>query len=250
LSNSLGITQEGLKIALKIKNDYKNSQPLVLSDNNTQLLTPESLMNHNIDLDGYEDPLALAMVASRDPEPPMALAAATRLCPLGSNTRLVSGLTQLVSEDSRYELVRECLSFVKDKDFDPGSIAEVRRHATKFIVRTRHQYTMALRQNLQCLLDGAIAPRVFVKEFFELTEDGNLRSDIRKKLILSLLLSSTVRPSVKFLMLENFTRMPKPIRMAIISGVLKAEPTRHTEVIKEELKYIVSQERIARGVHG
>ena len=234
-------------MALAIKENYRGKQPLVFPGDNAQLLTPESLMNNNINLEGFDDPLPLAMVASLDPEPPMALAAATRLCPMGGKTKLISGLTELVSKDSRYELVRECLSFVKDKDFDPGSIAEVRRHASKFIVRTRHQYTMALRQNLQCLLDGAIAPRVFVKEFFELTEAGNLRNDIRKKLILSLLLSPTVRPSVKFLMLENFTRMPKPIRLAIISGVLKAEPTRHTEVIKEELKYIVSQERIARG---
>ncbi|MBT3306011.1 MAG: hypothetical protein HN377_05955, partial [Alphaproteobacteria bacterium] len=110
------------------------------------------------------------------------------------------------------------------------------------IVKTRQQYTAALKQNLQMLLDGSIAPRQFVQEFFELTEAGNMRNDIRKKLVLSLLLSGAVRPSVKFLMLENFERLAKPVRRAIMAAVLKAEPTHHTEVIQEELKYMVAQE--------
>ncbi|MEE3051949.1 MAG: hypothetical protein VX535_10300, partial [Pseudomonadota bacterium] len=145
-----------------------------------------------------------------------------------------------------HPLVRECLKFVSESDFDPTTIAEVRRHTSRFIVQTREQYTLALRENLQMMLDGSIAPRQFVSEFFELTEAGNMRNDIRKKLVLSLLLSGTVRPSVKFLMLENFERLAKPVRVAIISAVLKAEPTRHTEIIKEELKYIVAQELAAR----
>ena len=47
------------------------------------MLPPENLMNSNLDLHAFEDPLPLAMVANRDPETPMALAAATRMCPLG-----------------------------------------------------------------------------------------------------------------------------------------------------------------------
>ena len=176
----------------------------------------------------------------------MALAAATRLCPLSGRTKLISGVMQVVGEMSRHPLVRECLKFVSESDFDPTTIAEVRRHTSRFIVQTREQYTLALRENLQMMLDGSIAPRQFVSEFFELTEAGNMRNDIRKKLVLSLLLSGTVRPSVKFLMLENFERLAKPVRVAIISAVLKAEPTRHTEIIKEELKYIVAQELAAR----
>jgi hypothetical protein len=249
MTNSLGITQEGLDTALKLKGDYKNHRPLMIPGDAARMLIPENLLNHNIDLSGLDDPLPLAMVAVRDPEAPMALAATARLCPLAGKTKLISGVAQLVSESSKHELVRECLSFVSDKAFDPGAIAEVRRHASKYIVETRQQYTAALRDNLHNLLEGTIAPRQFVREFFELTEAGNMRHDIRKKLVLSLMLSNTVRPSVKFLMLENFERMPKPIRMGIVSAVLKAEPSRHTDVIKEELKYIIAQERSAAEVH-
>src|SRR5690606_28893162 len=105
------------------------------------------------------------------------------------------------------------------------------RQANRVIVHSREEYTAALRQNLQSLLDGTIAPRQFVHEFFELTEAGNLRHDIRKKLVLSLMLSPTIRPSIKFVMLENFERLPNPVRMAIVSAVLNAEPSHHIDII-------------------
>ncbi|MEK9752913.1 MAG: hypothetical protein VW338_06845 [Rhodospirillaceae bacterium] len=243
MANALGISQEGLKAALEIKQDYREHRPILMPGEQDRILVPETLMNHHIDLLNLEDPLPLAVMAARDPEAPMALAAAARLSPLGGKTRLLSGITQIIAETSRHDTVKECLRFVQERSFEPSAVAEIRRHASKFIIRTRQQYTAALRDNLKNLLDGTVAPRQFVREFFELTEAGNMRHDIRKKLVLSLLLSPTVRPSVKFLLLENFDRMPKPVQAAIISGVLRADPSRHTEVIKEELRYMVITRR-------
>ena len=247
--NALGISREGLQTALGIKQSYKNREPLIIPGDGDRLLVPENLLNKEIDLSGYEDPLALAMVCSRDPEGPMALAATARLCPLGNSTELVRGVVEIIGDTSRHELVRECLKYVTDRAFEPDSIGKVRQHASKIVTESRKQYTAALRENLKSLLDGEIAPRQFVHQFFELTEAGNLRHDIRKKLILSLLLSSSVRPSIKFLMLENFERIPKQVKLGIVSAVLKAEPNRHTEIIKEELKYIINQERVIREGH-
>ena len=249
MRNELGITQEGLKTALKIKEDYLARRPILMPGENDRIIVPETMLNHNIDLTTFEDPLPLAMMATRDPEAPMALAAAARLSPLGRQPRLLSGVVEIIGETSKHEAVKECLGYVQDRHFEPSAIVEVRRHATKSIVRLRQQYTAALRENLKSLLDGAIAPRQFVREFFELTEAGNMRYDIRKKLVLSLLLSPTVRPSVKFLMLENFHRMARPVQLAIISGVLRAEPSRHTEIIKEELRYLVVHKTRDEGVH-
>jgi hypothetical protein len=118
-----------------------------------------------------------------------------------------------------------------------------------FVVKTRKQYTIALRRNLQALLDGTIAPRQFVDDFFTLTEAGNLRHDIRKKLLQSLLLSDNIRPSIKFLILENFDRMPDAVKSAIASSVLKAQATHHTVLIKEELKWIIAQSRSDLRMH-
>jgi len=242
MADVLGITEDGLKAALEIKSNYRRHEPLILPGAEDRMLIPENLMNAGLDLKGLGDPLSLAMVASRDPEAPMALAAAARMCPLGGQTKLLKGVLQVVGETSRHPLVLECLDFVSDSDFDPTTIAEVRRHASRFIVKTRQQYTVALKQNLQMLLDGSIAPSRFVQEFFLLTEAGNMRHDIRKRLVLSLLLSGAVRPSVKFLMLENFGRLAKPVRRGIMAAVMQADPTRHTEMIQEELKFIVAQE--------
>lgn len=244
--NALGVSREGLAAALSIKQSYKNREPLVVPGEGDRLLVPENLLNTDIDLQGFEDPLALAMMCSRDPESPMALAATARLCPLGDTTPLVKGVVQIIGETSKHDLVRECLKYVTERAFDPQSIGKVRSHASKIVIESRKQFTLALRENLKCLLDGDLAPRQFVGQFFELTEAGNLRHDIRKKLVLSLLLSSSVRPSIKFLMLENFHRMPRSVQQGILSAVTKAEPSRHTDIIREELHYIVTQERIER----
>ena len=237
--NRMGITQKGLKTALKIKEDYRANRPILMPGKETHILEPETVMNEDIDLFNLEDPLPLAMIATRDPEAPMAVAAATRLSPLGARTKLLSGVVEIISETSKHDTVKECMGYVADRHFDTSAILKVRKQATKFIIQSRQQYTDVLRNNLKALLDGIIAPRKFVKEFFELTDAGNMRNDIRKKLILSLLLSSAVRPSVKFLILENFHLMATAVQSGIISGVLKAAPSRHTEIIKEELRYLV-----------
>ena len=249
MTNLLGITQEGLKAALKVKEDYRARRPILMPDENGQIIVPETMMNHDIDLISLEDPLPLAMVATRDPEAPMALAAAARLCPLGRKTRLLGSVVEIIEETSKHEAVKECLEYVQGRHFEPSAIIKVQRHATKFILRSRQQYTATLRDNLKLLLDGAIAPRQFVREFFELTEAGNMRHDIRKKLVLSLLLAPTVRPSVKFLILENFQRMPQPVQLEIISSIMQAKPCRHTEIIKEELRFLVVQEPRDKVIH-
>lgn len=138
----------------------------------------------------------------------MALATATRLTPLARSSKLVAGVFDVVAEKSKHVLVRRCFELISDAAFSPAAVSHIRGHARHFVVRTRQQYTQALRHNLKALLDGTIAPRKFVTEFFELTEAGNLRSDIRKKLVLSLLLSANIRPSIKFLFFENLDRVP------------------------------------------
>ena len=249
MTNSLGITQDGLKAALEIKSNYKAGQPILIPGEEHRMLVPEILLNHNIDLCDIEDPLSLAMMATRDPESPMALAAAARLSPLGASSTLISGVTQIVGETSRHKMVKECLKYITDQAFDPASIVKVRLHASKFIIQTRQQYTSVLRENLHSLMEGSIAPRQFVHEFFVLTEAGNMRHNIRQKLLVSLMLSANVRPSVKFLILENLERLPKSVRIHIVTAVLNAEPTRHTEIIKEELRYIVTQQSLIRDLH-
>jgi len=248
-SDSLGISREGLKVALRIKEHYRDNTPICVPGEADRILIPEHLLNRSLDLQDLDDPLALAMLATRDPESSMAIAAAARFGPIANKTPLVSQLFDIVGQTSRHPLVRQAVELVTENAFDPHAIAHVQRHASRFVLKTRSQYTAALRQNLSALIDGVIAPREFVHEFFELTEAGNVRHDIRKKLVLSLLVSPTIRPSIKFLVLENFHRLPHPVRLAIISGVLQAEPTRHTEVIKEELRWIITNERQAAEVH-
>ncbi|HEC90251.1 MAG TPA: hypothetical protein ENI55_01145 [Alphaproteobacteria bacterium] len=238
----LGISRAGIETALSIKDTYKSREPLCVPGRADSILMPETLLNEGLDLQGFGDPLALAVMAARDPEAPMAMAAAARLSPLGRKTKLVSAVVGLTGEMTRHPLVKNSISLITDHAFSPEAVSIVRRRASKVIVHTRAQYTAALRQNLRDLLQGSVSPRAFVKDFFQLTEAGNMRTDIRKKLIISLLLSDNIRPGIKFMMLENFERMPKAVRLGIVAAVLKAQPSRHTDIIKEELKWIVTHE--------
>ncbi|MBT3238418.1 MAG: hypothetical protein HN360_06580 [Rhodospirillaceae bacterium] len=244
MSQLEGITHDGLKTALKIKDDYENGEPICVPGEGTRILMPEYLMNHHLDLQVIDDPLALAMMATRDPEAPMALAAATRLSPLGASSKLLGGIYDIVGDTSKHPLVKKCISLVTENAFDPEAIASVRSKASSFIDHSRREYSVALRRNLQTLLDGTIAPREFVKQFFELTEAGNMRSEIRRKLVSSLLLSESIRPSIKFLFLENLERFPKSVRSEIITSVRDAESSHHTRMIKEEMKWITAQEKL------
>jgi len=243
LERTLGLKGEGLDVALAIRDSYKQGQPICVPGEATRILVPELLFNTAVDLRGIEGPLPLAMMAARDPEAPMALAAAARLSPFGTGDRLMSGVIGLVGEATRHPLVSKCLQLIGDSAFDPQTIALVQRQAANYVVRTRQQYTAALRENLKLLLAGSIAPSVFVQEFFVLTEAGNMRHDIRRKLVVSLLLAESVRPSIKFLMLENFDRLPRPVRFGIIRAVLDAEPSHHVAMIREELRWIVNRDR-------
>jgi hypothetical protein len=243
MSELFGITQEGIETALSIKDDYRNKRVITVPGEDTRILLPEYLMNAEIDLSAMEDPLPLALMAARDPEASMALAATARLSPRASRTELITGLYQVMGETTKHPLVRECVELVTENAFNPKVVSHIGHKARQLIIKTREEYTLALRHNLQALMEGLIAPREFVREFFDLAEAGNLRNDIRQKLILSLLLSEHIRPSTKFLMLEQFEKLSRPTRTAIISGVLQAEPTKHTEIIKEELRWIVSEER-------
>jgi|TARA_R110000772_G_scaffold41808_1_gene97505 hypothetical protein len=236
-----GLTEEGVKTALDIKTRYKKREPLVVPSDGDKFLAPENFLNSTIDLGGLEDPLPLALVSARDPEAPMALAAVARLSPLGRKTRLISGMFEIVGDITKHEAVKNAISLITESAFDPNAIAKLRRETSRFIVRTRAEYTTALRQNLHNLMDGSVSPRYFVQEFFQLTEAGNMRNDIRKKLVISLLMSETVRPSVKFLMLENFHEMPAPVQTAIIQALLRADSSRHVDLMKEELRWIVAQ---------
>lgn len=241
------LSEKGLRVALKVREDYRMKQPICLPGDPNRILMPENLLNASLDLEGFDDPLPLAMMATRDPESPMALAAATRLGPLGGRAKLVEGVFTIVGETTHHPLVKKCVNLISENDFHPKAIQAVARHAAGHIARTRQEYTIALRQILYGLMEGVVPPRDFVHQFFELTEAGNLRNGIRKKLVLSLLLSEAIRPSIKFLVLENFSRLSAPVRRSIVSEVLQAQPTHHVEIIKDELKWMLSQEQQMSG---
>ena len=95
----------------------------------------------------------------------------------------------MVGETSKHPLVRRCVELVTDSGFSPNSIAIIQRQTARFIVQTRRQYS-GLEGKPSAPIDGVCPEGLY--PVLELTEAGNLH-DIRGKLVISLLLSLTVR---------------------------------------------------------
>jgi len=246
MSGHFGISKDGIGVAMQVKESYRSGEPICMPSDPARILLPEHLINTDLDLTEFEDPLPLALMAARDPESPMALAAATRLSPKAEHQELVAGVCSLVGEKTRHPLVKRSIALITENDFSPKAIAFVRTRTSQFIVETRRQYSQALKTILRALLDGDLGPSDFVSQFIQLTEAGNLQSDVRQKLVTSLLLSESVRPGIKFLMLEHFDSFPMPTRQGIIKAIAGAPDSRHNDVLKEELRWIVSHEKQKR----
>ena len=236
--NKFGFTQEGLRLALELKETYQNCQPLEVPDSDRKLLMPEHLLNKDIDLQSLEDPLPLAMVATRDPDSPMSVSAAVRMSVMSERTPLITEVFGMLGQTSKHPVVKQCVGLVTESAFNPKIINKVHNNAKKFVALSRKRYTEALKENLRQLIDGSLNPRTFVAEFFELSETGNLRVDIRKRLILGLLNSDTIRPSIKFLFLENLERLPVGMRTEIINEAMAGPDKPSLEAIKQELAWI------------
>jgi hypothetical protein len=246
MTKSYGLTQGGLALALDLRQRYRSHQPLMVQGGSDRLLMPEHLLNRGIDLQDYEDPLPLAMVATRDPDSPMSVAAAVRLSPQGRESRLIGGVFEMLGATSKHPVVKQMVDLITESDFAPEMIDKVQRNAEKFVSLSRKRYADALRKNLKALLDGELDPRRFVAEFFELSEAGNLRVDIRKRLILGLLTSDTIRPAIKFMFLENLQRLPLTVAKEIIADTLRQPDKPSLEAIKQELAWIKLELKPAR----
>lgn len=248
MTGTRGLTKSGYQLALNLRKTYEDHQPLILPDAPDRLLMPEHLLNVQIDLQDFEDPLPLAVVAARDPDSPMSVAAAVRLTPKATQSKPARAVFTVLGEASKHPVVKRCVELVRENDFDPRVIAKVQDNARRFVVHSRKQYMDALRANLRGLLDGRVEPQAFVHDFFELSAAGNLRLDIRKRLILGLLTAETIRPKIKFLFLENLHRLPQAVARELINDAIGAPDKPGLDAVKQELGWI-ERELTGRTLH-
>ena len=245
MSDNLGITPEGVHFALSIRDAYRRGEPLLIpgAQSSDKILIPEHLLNPDLDMDGYDGPMALAVMAAKDPESAMALAAAARLGPRGRDRKLIGGVYEVIGDTSRHALVRDCVHLVTREAFSPNAIQEVRHRASHHVFETREQYRAAMTENLRDLLDGRQTPREFLDDFIELAGAGNLHLDIYKRLVVRLIRSEAVRPCLKFMILERLDQFPKLVQLQIVTTVNAAPKTPEHETLKRELRWIYERRR-------
>ncbi|MCC9622527.1 hypothetical protein LPB41_12565 [Thalassospira sp. MA62] len=240
MNRDLGISYEGLKYALSIKESYLSGEPLTVTGAAKQqrLLMPEHLLSNDLALMQYDDPFALAVIATKDPESPMALAAAIRMGPHAKCKELITGVFEVVSDATKHELVADCAKLLTKNAFSPEAFHLVRTRASNHVVEIREAYRRAMANNLRALLDGKMEAREFVEEFIELASSGNLRIDIYRRLVMKLMRSDAVRPSVKFMLLERLDCFPQMVKLQIVNEVNSAPDTAEYQTLKQELRWI------------
>lgn len=248
MRKDLGISYDGLKYALSIKDNYLSGEPLTVMGAGAQqrLLMPEHLLSNDLALMQYDDPLALAVIATKDPESPMALAAAIRMGPHAKCKELITGVFEVVSDATKHELVADCAKLLSRNAFSPEAFQLVRNRASNHVVEIREAYRRAMAGNLRALLDGKMAAREFVEEFIELASHGNLRIDIYRRLVMKLMRSDAVRPSVKFMLLERLDKFPQMVKVQIVNEVNSAPDTPEYQTLKQELRWIYESKARAK----
>ena len=223
MRKDLGISYDGLKYALSIKDNYLSGEPLTVTGAGAQqrLLMPEHLLSNDLALMQYDDPLALAVIATRDPESPMALAAAIRMGPHAKYKELITGVFEVVSDATKHELVADCAKLLSRNAFSPEAFQLVRNRASNHVGE-------------------------FVEEFIELASHGNLRIDIYRRLVMKLMRSDAVRPSVKFMLLERLDKFPQMVKVQIVNEVNSAPDTPEYQTLKQELRWIYESKARAK----
>lgn len=235
-------TQDPFEFIKTVKKRYRRGLSLVAPDFSDRPLSPEDLLNQEVSLGPCDDPLVLALVASRDPMVTMSMAAASRLSPHAVEHRLLAGVFSIVGEVSKHQEVKECIDVVVRNNFDTESVPLLKQRVVGEIYKKRAYYRTLIYNNLRGLIEGAISPDRFIGQFFVGMNQLNLKTGPYTRMVVDFLLSPKFRPKVKFLMLENFYQLPRDVRMQVMMGICNAPKGGHNEAIRDELICILQEE--------
>jgi hypothetical protein len=86
-----------------------------------------------------------------------------------------------------------------------------------------------------------MAPHPFVEEFFALSEMSHIRTDVYRRMVLSLLMSPKVRPAAKLMVLQRFDRFPRALQVDVVQTLAYAERSPSNDYVKEELLWMVQK---------
>lgn len=235
-------TQDPFEFIKTIKKRYRRGLSLVSPDLTDRPLAPEDLLNTEVSLGPCDDPLVLALVASRDPMVTMSMAAASRLSPHAVEHRLLAGVFGIVGEISKHQEVRDCVDVVVRNNFDIRSVPLLKHRVVGEIYKKRQHYRSLIYNNLRGLIEGIVSPDRFIMQFFVGMNQLNLKTAPYAKMVVDFLLSPKFRPKVKFLMLENFYQLPRDVRMQVMMNICNAPRVGHNEAIRDELICILQDE--------
>jgi hypothetical protein len=228
----------GLSFGLKLRDRYRNGQCLGVPGDDGWVIGPEFMLDQRQRLGHFDDTLVMAIVAGRDPSGVMALSAAARVARRAVGRDLIGEVLAGVAHEASHAPVREVLGYVADRAFHPDIVDDVARAIEEKLGDMRKECFLRMKEGLQQLFDRELDPASFVERFFELSERTRIRMDVYGSMVQTLIRAKKVRPLVKVLLVEQVMRMPKVVRLQMISDV-NAIDDPALRYLRQELAFVL-----------
>lgn len=222
-----------------IKKRYRTGLTAATPSFSGRTLSAEDLMNKDLDLGSCDNPVVLALISSRDPMVTMSMAATARISPLAVEHKLVSGICEIIGDVSKHDEVKNCVHILEKNHYAPSAVNQLKSHVVGQVKDKRNYFRIRIRQGLQGLIDGKIAPDTFVAQFYQGMNQLNMNNVVYAQMVVDFLLSRKFRPKVKFTMMENLIKAPTAVRMQILMQIVDAPQDGHTDAIRDELYCIL-----------
>ena len=236
--SALVMDDEVLDAVRGLKQQYKIGLPALAPTSDERPLRVVEMVNPDLDLGSMQHPVALTLIASRDPFVSTALAASSRLMWKASERQLIAGLASMIGQISQHEDVRTTADVAARYRFDPEFVNEIGNIAIRRVGEEQDRAMNVLSDTLASLRQYREAPRDFVLRLLRLGYACNLSRDTFERLFMSMIRSPDLGPRVMISVIDNLHLLPRHVLIAIAMEVSR-NPNREHEHLKRELERIL-----------
>jgi hypothetical protein len=230
------LNEQVIAFARDLKARYRIGLPVLAPTDDERPLRPEEVVNRDLDLGPYENPIVLSLIASRDPMSSTALAASARLIYSAREQTLIGAIATVAGEMSTHVDVRNGLGLAARYKFNPSIAERVADMSLKRVDQDRQRALEQLVNLVNRLRRGENVGNNFVADLLRLSYAANLRPEVLQRTVLSVLESPTLRAKIKLSLIENLHYFPRHLLLAVATQVNRMPFAADHAFLKRELQ--------------
>lgn len=230
------LSEQVISFARDLKARYRIGLPVLAPTDDERPLRPEEVVNRDLDLGFYENPIVLSLIASRDPMTSTALAASARLIYASREQRLIGAIATVAGEMSKHADVRNGIGLAARYKFNPTIAERVADMSMRRVEQDRQQSLQQLVDLVHRLRRGDPVGPNFVADLLRHAYAANLRPEVLQRTVLSILESPTLRSKIKLSLIENLHYFPRHLLVAVATQVNRMPFDSDHAFLKRELQ--------------